>query len=181
MVNKREFTLKIDVCLEKQVLRRPCAFGIRPIHAEKCVSLEKQELRSLHFLSKSPSTSKIHLAPFQAKIVKTVDVSYGGENGFNQAIELAADALADVKFLQEKKLISNFFAEIAQDSGKEVYGVASTLQALEMGAVETLICWENLDVTRYELKNAAGELRVVHLTPQQEKNKENFLDPQVRF
>jgi len=34
-----------------------------------------------------------------------VDVSYGGENGFNQAIELAADALQNVKFIQEKKLI----------------------------------------------------------------------------
>jgi len=29
----------------------------------------------------------------------------GGENGFNQAIELAADMLANVKFVQEKKLI----------------------------------------------------------------------------
>ena len=29
----------------------------------------------------------------------------GGENGFNQAIELAADMLANVKFVHEKKLI----------------------------------------------------------------------------
>ena len=41
----------------------------------------------------------------QAKIIKIVDVSYGGENGFNQAIELASEALANVKFIQEKKLI----------------------------------------------------------------------------
>jgi len=39
------------------------------------------------------------------KIIKIVDVSYGGENGFNQAIELAAEALGNVKFIQEKKLI----------------------------------------------------------------------------
>lgn len=25
-----------------------------------------------------------------------------------------------------------------------------------MGAVETLICWENLDIIRYKLKNSAG-------------------------
>merc|ERR1719427_861322 len=30
----------------------------------------------------------------QAKIIKLVDVSYGGENGFNQAIELSAESLA---------------------------------------------------------------------------------------
>jgi peptide chain release factor subunit 1 len=45
------------------------------------------------------------LQRLQAKIIKVVDVSYGGENGFNQAIELAADALDNVKFIQEKKLI----------------------------------------------------------------------------
>ena len=36
-----------------------------------------------------------------------VDISYGGENGFNQAIELAAESLANVKFIQEKKLIGS--------------------------------------------------------------------------
>jgi peptide chain release factor subunit 1 len=40
-----------------------------------------------------------------------------------------------------------------QDTGKYVYGVEDTLKGLEMGAVETLICWENLDITRFQLKN----------------------------
>ena len=38
-------------------------------------------------------------------LIKMVDVSYGGENGFNQAIELSGEALRNVKFVQEKKLI----------------------------------------------------------------------------
>lgn len=53
-----------------------------------------------------------------AKIVRIVDVSYGGENGFNQAIELAADSLANVKFVQEKRLIQKYFDEISMDTGK---------------------------------------------------------------
>lgn len=80
-------------------------------------------------------------------------MSYGSENGFNQAIELAADALQNVKFIQEKKLIGRYFDEISQDTGKYVYGVEDTLKGLESGAVEILICWENLDVVRYQLKN----------------------------
>ena len=40
-----------------------------------------------------------------AKILKIVDVSYGGENGFNQAIELATESLGNVKFVQEKKCV----------------------------------------------------------------------------
>ena len=31
-----------------------------------------------------------------------------------------------------------------------------TLKGLELGAIETLIVWENLDITRYVLRNAAG-------------------------
>lgn len=46
----------------------------------------------------------------QAKILKLVDISYGGENGFNQAIELSAEVLSNVKFIQEKKLIGLFVA-----------------------------------------------------------------------
>lgn len=40
-----------------------------------------------------------------AAVVSVVDVSYGGENGFNQAIELCNETLSNVKFIQEKKLI----------------------------------------------------------------------------
>lgn len=92
----------------------------------------------------------------------------GGENGFNQAIELSADTLANVKFVQEKRLISKFFDEISQDTGKYVFGVKDTLSCLEMGAVETLIVWESLDVSRYELMNSStGEIVVKHLNSQQ--------------
>lgn len=115
-----------------------------------------------------------------AKIIKVVDVSYGGENGFNQAIELAAESLANVKFVQEKKLIQKYFDEISQDTGKYCFGVDDTLKCLELGAVETLIVWENLDITRYILRNAAGEEIVVHANKEQEKDRERFMDKSTR-
>ncbi|KAK7315668.1 hypothetical protein VNO77_34235 [Canavalia gladiata] len=113
----------------------------------------------------------------QAKILNVVDVSYGGENGFNQAIELSAEILSNVKFIQEKRLIGKYFEEISQDTGKYVFGVDDTLKALEMGAVETLIVWENLDINRYTLKNTStGEVIVKHLGKEQETNQSNFRD-----
>ncbi|THH31884.1 hypothetical protein EUX98_g2323 [Antrodiella citrinella] len=111
-----------------------------------------------------------------AKIIKVVDVSYGGENGFNQAIELAAESLANVKFVQEKRLIQKYFDEISQDTSKYCFGIEDTLKALELGAVETLIVWENLDVTRYVLRNGASEEIVVHASKEQEKDREKFMD-----
>lgn len=111
------------------------------------------------------------------KILNVVDVSYGGENGFNQAIELSAEVLSNVKFIQEKKLIGKYFEEISQDTGKYVFGVDDTMAALEMGAVETLIVWENLDINRYSLKNfATGETIVKHFNKAQEADQGNFKD-----
>lgn len=111
-----------------------------------------------------------------AKIIKVVDVSYGGENGFNQAIELAAESLSNVKFVQEKKLIQKYFDEISQDTGKYCFGIDDTLKALELGAVETLVVWENLDITRYILRNAAGEETTIYVDKEQEKDRSRFID-----
>ncbi|CAI8593380.1 unnamed protein product [Vicia faba] len=116
----------------------------------------------------------------QAKILNVVDVSYGGENGFNQAIELSAEILSNVKFIQEKRLIGKYFEEISQDTGKYVFGVDDTLQALDAGAVETLIVWENLDMTRYVLKNSTtGEVVIKHYNKEQEAVQSNFRDPET--
>ncbi|KAG2180590.1 hypothetical protein INT44_003594 [Umbelopsis vinacea] len=113
----------------------------------------------------------------QAKIIKTVDVSYGGENGFNQAIELSAESLSNVKFIQEKKLIQQYFDEISQDTGKFCFGIEDTLKALELGAVETLIVWESLDLIRYVLRDSEGTEHVIHPNKEQEKDRSIFLDP----
>lgn len=92
--------------------------------------------------------------------------------------------------MQEKKLIQKYFDEISQDTNKYCFGIEDTLRALELGAVETLIVWENLDVTRYVLRNAAGgktclcsiviphsalEEIIIH-TNGQEKDREKFID-----
>ncbi|KAL2896816.1 Eukaryotic peptide chain release factor subunit 1-3 [Bienertia sinuspersici] len=123
------------------------------------------------------SQSEMFDPRLQAKILKVVDVSYGGESGFNQAIELSADILANVKFIQEKKLLGMYFEEISKDTGKYVFGVDDTLKALEMGAVEILIVWEDLDITRFELKNCCtAEVVIKHLNKEQEADQSNFQD-----
>ncbi|KAJ5081390.1 hypothetical protein NUU61_009654, partial [Penicillium alfredii] len=115
----------------------------------------------------------------QSKVIKVVDVSYGGENGFNQAIELASETLSNVKFVQEKKLIGKYFEEISQDTGKVCYGVEDTLKALELGAAEILIVYENLDMTRWVLKNASGSEVVLHTTKAQEASRDLFIDKET--
>lgn len=116
--------------------------------------------------------------PRLAKIVlKLVDVSYGGEQGFNQGIEMAADTLANVKLMKEKKLLQKYMDEISQDTGKYCFGVEDTLKALDLGAAEELIIWDNLEIQRYVLRNqTTAEETVVHLNSQQEQDDNNFRD-----
>ena len=72
---------------------------------------KKQQARLVRATFKKAFISAVHAN------AKTVDVSYGGEAGFNQAIELSAETLGSVKLIQEKKLIQKWFDEIAMDTG----------------------------------------------------------------
>jgi peptide chain release factor subunit 1 len=109
-------------------------------------------------------------------VLQIVDVSYGGENGFNQAIELAAGSLSDVKFIREKTLLADYFREISQDTKKFCYGVRDTLEALERGACEKLVVFENLEINRYTLRHPLnGEEQIKHLNEHQETIASNFI------
>lgn len=110
-----------------------------------------------------------------AGVVKIVDISYGGENGFNQAIELSSETLSNVKFVQEKKLLDSYFDEISQDTGKFCYGIDDTLKALDLGAVETLIVFENLDTVRYIYKDSEDQ-EIIKLVDPKNDDKSYAID-----
>lgn len=140
--------------------------NVKGIVVAGCAEL-KSELTSAELLDQR----------LQSKIIKLVDIAYGGENGFHQAIELSADAIGNIRFIHEKDLIARYFKEITQDTGKYCFGFDDTFKALEMGAVETLIVFENLNVDRIVLKNDD----VVYLTQEQQlevdiKNKLQLVD-----
>ena len=113
----------------------------------------------------------------QEVVIATFDVSYGGENGLNQAITQSADALSNVRFVEEKKLITKFFQEISLDTGMIVFGVNDTMKAIEMSAVEKVLLWEDIEHTRYEIKNpVSGEVKTWYLTKAQEGDPKYFKD-----
>ena len=113
-----------------------------------------------------------------AVVLKIVDVSYGGENGFNQAIELSSDTLKGVKFVQEKKLIGRYFEEVALDTGKVCFGIHDTLKALDMGACELLLVFEGLELWRVVIRNPHTDETVTHfLTSAEEKDEKYYRDP----
>lgn len=85
-------------------------------------------------------------------ILKLVDISYGGEQGFNQAIAMSQECFSNVRLVQEQKMISKFYEEITFDTGKVCYGAEETVKCLVDNSVSTLIVWDNLGTQRVELR-----------------------------
>ena len=115
--------------------------------------------------------SNIFSPILKVKILKVYDISYGMESGLKAAIGLSSDTLSNVKLVQEKKLLQLFFEEIAQETEKYCYSVNETIRTLEMGAVETLIIWDNSDINRIVIKDLENQEKVLYLTPLQEKKR----------
>ena len=110
-------------------------------------------------------------------IIATYDVSYGFENGLNQAITQSQDALANVRFVEERKLVQKFFEDISLDTGMIVFGVVDTMKALEMSALEKLMLYDEIEMTRYEIKTPGKEeIKVLYLSPAQEEDPKHFRD-----
>lgn len=92
----------------------------------------------------------------QQRIVSIVDVAYGGMNGFNQAIDLAAGALKNVQLVREQHLLQKYFEEIALDSGKYCFGIRDTMLAIQAGQVDTVLCWNELEIMRVVVQQVHG-------------------------
>ena len=74
--------------------------------------------------------------------------------------------MANVRFVEERKLISNFFEQITLDTGMIVFGVNDTMKALEMSALEKILLYEDIDITRFEIKNPVkGDTKIWYLSP----------------
>lgn len=72
-------------------------------------------------------------------------VEYASEQGLHQLVEKARDAIDDVGERAVREALDRFFTGIGEDEGTVVYGNEPTAEALEYGAVETLLVSEALD------------------------------------
>lgn len=84
------------------------------------------------------------------KILDVVDLGYGGVEGLRALVDSVQDKIENVKYVHEKKVMQRFMKEITTDSGIAIYGLEEIEKALKMGAVDTLILSENLEL--YKIK-----------------------------
>ena len=82
------------------------------------------------------------------KVITTVDTSYTGEFGIREVIAKASGALEELDVIKEKKLVQRFLKELINDHGLSSYGEKQVRNALQMGAVDTLLLSEDLKSKR---------------------------------
>ncbi len=90
------------------------------------------------------------------KILGTVDTSYTGEYGLNETIERGRDLIKEASVLREKKLLQKFLEELQKPHGLVAYGLQNVLDAVEKGAVDTVILSEKLETVEAEYECACG-------------------------
>ena len=116
------------------------------------------------------------------KVINVVTTSHGGERGFHEAISLAADSLNNVSILDETNVLKKFFYEVQTNSSKYCIGVKETMEAFEIGAIDTIIVFENLKALRFALKSdSSDKKKIIYLDPDEEKNDDDFYDEGVKM
>jgi len=84
-------------------------------------------------------------AEIKDKVLGLKDLTYTDEFGLNELVEKSQDLLAETSIIKEKELLNKFFTKLAKEPEKVTYGLKETKNALEIGAVETLIASESLE------------------------------------
>jgi peptide chain release factor subunit 1 len=195
--NQKEIIHKITVDLPKKHGRGgQSAVRFARLRTEKRFNFLKKvaELATQHFINENQkinvsalilagsgefkhelNSSEILDLRLQDKIIQTIDIAYGGETGFNQAIEICSSKFIDLKFVKEKKILGFFFDEISKNNGKYIFGLEETLQALMVGAIEKLICWENLNVERIVFNDLKTNSEIIKFSIENKQTENNSL------
>ncbi|HIP16921.1 MAG TPA: peptide chain release factor 1 [Methanothermococcus okinawensis] len=104
--------------------------------------------------TKNEFTNKDYLHhELKKRVIDTFDLCYTEEFGIRELLDKASDLLRDLDIMKEKEVIQKFFKElIKEDGGLAAYGEREVMKYLQMGAVDTLIITDNINMSRITIK-----------------------------
>jgi peptide chain release factor subunit 1 len=82
---------------------------------------------------------------YQFQILAVLDTGYVDDYGIQELARKSIDIIAEEKAKKQKKLLEQFFAEVAKN-GLAVYGAKETIDAMNEGKVATLLLSEGLEM-----------------------------------
>jgi len=88
-------------------------------------------------------------------------------HGRASAVQWASQAITS-RLVDEKHLLAKFLHEVAQNIGKYCFGMQQTCKAMQMGVVDTLICWDQLNIDRLVVRHPdTGKEKVLFVAPEE--------------
>jgi peptide chain release factor subunit 1 len=91
--------------------------------------------------------------------MKSLDVS--GEAGLSRLVQKAEEEIEDSQVVKEKNLVNEFFDNLNKENGKSEYGLEQVEEALKLGAVETVLISEDVNIYRARYKCPQGHEKEV--------------------
>ncbi len=89
--------------------------------------------------------------------VKSLDVS--GEAGLSRLVDKAEESIEDSQVVKERNLVNKFYENLKTDNGKSEYGIDQVHEAMKIGAVDTVLISEDVNMYEaiYECENGHEE------------------------
>ena len=106
-----------------------------------------------------------------SKIIASLDIAYGGENGFKQAIQMSSKLLENNRLIQEAKVVTKYFELVSKGSNLVQFGMKDTMECLSQSNVDTLIIWEKMNIMIFTLQNNKNQKTKVVYKPKEFSNR----------
>ena len=90
------------------------------------------------------------------KILGIVDTSYTGDQGLQELIQRGESLIQEATAVRERKMMEEFFGHLQKDDGLSVYGLEEVKNAIDFGAVKTLLISEEYDWVEAKLSCQCG-------------------------
>jgi len=85
------------------------------------------------------------------KVLGVVDTSYTGTQGLQEILQRGESLIQEASAVRERAIMQEFFEHLKKDDGLSVYGLEEVKNALNYGAVKTLLVSEEYDWVRVKL------------------------------
>jgi peptide chain release factor subunit 1 (aeRF-1) len=91
------------------------------------------------------------------KVLGKRSLNYSGEEALEELVSKSEEMIQDSRMIREKNLVSEFLENLREESGKAEYGPGQVWEALGMGAVDTVLVSESMELFHAVYEDESGE------------------------
>ncbi len=95
------------------------------------------------------------------EVIARKDTNYSGEEGMHELMNKSEDVIRESRAIKEQQLVQEFLTNLKEENGKSTYGLQEVARALGMGAVDTVLISEDLDMREVTMTCGEDEEEIV--------------------